>query len=119
MLSVCIGALERFGVLVTSRQRTAAAAGSSQADATLIGAFATTITGASGTNGVVLRNTKNPYTALVYSSAATNALLIYPPVGGTINSGSVNAAFSATARKPVVLYCLSKDGLTWVADLGA
>lgn len=110
------GSNERYGILETSVQRTIAAAGSSQTDATLIGANVTVVTGATGTNGVVLRATKkNPYTSLVYSSAATNALLIYPPVGGNFNNGVVNTPFSATARTPYYLTCISGDGLSWIA----
>lgn len=96
------GSNERFGVLETSRQRSVAASGSSQTDAALIGANVSLVSGASGTNGVVLRKGKAQYTGMIYSSAATNALLVYPPAGGTINNGSVNSPFSVTARKPAI-----------------
>lgn len=113
---VTIGSLEREGILVTARQGTIAAAGSSQTDAATGGGNVTVVTGASGTNGVIIGKPKvMGRQRIYYSSAATNALLIYPPVGGTINNGSTNAAFSATARTPVYLTSITADGLTWIA----
>ena len=101
------GSNERYGIIEGSRQRTIAAAGSSQTDATLIGANVTIVSGASGTNGVILRKGKNLYSGVIYPSAATNALLVYPPSGGTINGGSANASFSVTARKPAIFYFIT------------
>ncbi len=110
-----IGANERLGVLEIVRRKTVAAAGTSQTDAALIGANVTVVTGASSSNGVILRKTKNnPYTVLVYSSAATNALKVYPPVGGNFNDGVVNTPLSATAQTPYYLSCISGDGLSWI-----
>lgn len=112
------GSNERYGILEGSRQRTVAAAGSAQTDATLIGANVSLVTGATGANGVVLHKaSKGPYTGMIYSSAATNALLVYPPTGGTINNGSVNAAFSLTARKPVTF--MATTAIDFVFNLSA
>lgn len=113
------GSNERLAVLEGTRQRTIAAAGSAQADAALIGANITVVTAASGTNGVVLRKAKsgNPYTGMVYSSAATNALLVYPPVGGTINNGTANAALSVAARKPIFFVAVS--AVDFIVNVGA
>lgn len=114
------GSNERYGVLETSVQRTVAAAGSAQTDATLIGANVTIVTAASGTNGVILRKPKsanNFYTGAVYSSAATNALLVYPPTGGTINNGTINAALSLPARK--VGTFMSVNGTDFVINISA
>lgn len=113
-----IGSIERTGTIEAARQRTVAAAGSAQADAALIGANVSVVTGASGTNGVRLRPGKGlNYAGVVYSSAATNALLVYPPVGGTINNGSTNAAISVAARKPAIFW--SVDNLNFVINLSA
>lgn len=104
------GSNERYGVIEGSRQKAAAAAGSGQSDATLIGANLTIVSGASGTNGVILRKGKGSngtYAGVIYSSAATNALLVYPPTGGTINGGSANASVSVAARKPAVFYAIT------------
>lgn len=112
------GSNTRFGVLESSVQRTIAAAGAAQATATLLAPNVNIVTGATGANGVILPRAKNtPYTAMVYSSAATNALLVYPPVGGTINNAGLNAALSLPARKPVIL--TSINNIDFVANISA
>lgn len=112
------GSNERYGVIEGSRQKAAAAAGSGQSDATLIGANLTVVSGASGTNGVVLRKgKKNTYAGVIYSSAATNALLVYPPSGGTINGGSANASVSVSARKPAIFYGITD--IDFIVNLSA
>lgn len=112
------GSNERFGVIEGSVQRTVASAGSNQATAALIGANVSIVTGATGATGVVLRSAKNTsYGGMIYSNAATNALLVYPPVGGTINNGTLNAALSVAARKPATFYSI--DNLNFIVNLSA
>lgn len=53
------------------------------------------------------------------STAATNAVAVFPPTGGTVNGASVDAAFSMTAVKAALFKCMTDDGLTWIALLGA
>lgn len=116
------GSNERYGVIESAIQRTVAATGSGQSDAALIGANVSNVTSASGTNGVVLRKGKggNPYAGVVYSSAATNALLLYPPVGGAINGGTVNAALSIVARKPAIFWMIADGtGLNFIVNASA
>lgn len=99
-----------------------AAAGSTVADATELGKNVTfvEVTGADATKGVKVPEADAGAEVVIYSSAATNALKIYAPSGGKINSGSVDAAFSATARKPVLLKCLdaTAGAQHWLALLG-
>lgn len=120
---ITIGAAERIAILTGSRQRNVAATGSTQTDAAIIGANVNIISGADGTKGVALRKPKGltskltVYVALVYSSAATNALLVYPPVGGTINNGAVNAALSIAAQKPAIFW--SVNGTDFIALVGS
>lgn len=53
-------------------------------------------------------------------NGGANALLVYPPVGGTLNGGTATTGtVSVTAAKSVVLVCVSDDGLTWVTLAGA
>jgi hypothetical protein len=112
------GSNERFGVLEGSRQRSVAATGSSQTDAANVGRNVNLVTGADGTKGVILSPAKIVgQSYLVYSSAATNALPVYPPSGGTINSGTANASLSVTARKPVYFIATSK--IDFIAIVGA
>lgn len=52
---------------------------------------------------------------LVVNNGA-NALSVYPPVGGNINGGTLNAAFSVTNAKSALF---ESNGLTWFAILSA
>lgn len=77
------------------------------------------VTGATGNNGVLLPTASIPGAEIVLiSSAATNALLVYPPAGGAINYGTVNANQSITARKPVTFIALDTAG-NWMANISA
>jgi hypothetical protein len=46
----------------------------------------------------------------------SNALLLYPPIGGNINGGTVNASFSVTNGKAAIAI---SNGLTWFVNLSA
>lgn len=98
---------------------TIAGAGSTGADATAITAKITIVTGADATVGAILPagDGDTPAVYLVYSSAATNALKVYPPSGGAINAGSTDAAFSLTARKPCLFVRVSST--QWLAVMSA
>ena len=98
---------------------TIAAAGTTQATATAIGNDKPLVLISNNTaaNGVIL-----PVAAYIgqkitiYPQLATNAPLTYPPVGGSINSGTVNAGLATPARKAAEFICVSRDGLTWVTN---
>jgi len=98
---------------------TLAAAGTVQADATAIGNVAPFVIVSNNTaaNGLVL-----PAAAYIgqeitiYPALITNAPKIYPPVGGTINSGAVNASVATTARKAVQYTSIDRTGLNWVTN---
>lgn len=86
-----------------------AAAGSSQSDATALTAKINIVSAADGTKGVVLPagDGDTPAVYLVYSSAATNALKVYPPTGGNINAAAANAAHSLAAQTPALVVRVS------------
>lgn len=91
----------------------AAAAGSSQATATVIttpGGQILNVSGATGSNGITLPIALAGSEIMVYSNAATNALLVFPPLGGAVNNGTVNASASLTARKLHQLVALDNVG---------
>lgn len=44
-----------------------------------------------------------------------NTLNVYPPVGGAINNGSVNAAVTIAANGAAFLVCVDGAGLNWVS----
>jgi uncharacterized protein (AIM24 family) len=54
------------------------------------------------------------YTAINHGAST---LSVYPPTGGKIANGSVNAAFSVAANKTAFLLCI--DGTNWAASLSA
>lgn len=93
--------------------QTLAAAGTNQATGGVIRSSNVTVTGASGSNAVVLPVADIGDEILVYSSAATNALLVFPPVGGNINGAAANASFSATAQTPY--FFLKLSATQWIA----
>jgi hypothetical protein len=93
---------------------TVAAAGSAQSSAAVLPLTPSVlITSASGTNGVILPRIGKIEMNL-FSNAATNAVLVYPPVGGTINGGTSNASVSLAARTYGSFSSL--DGLNWTGS---
>lgn len=53
---------------------------------------------------------------VVVNGQATNALLVYPPVGGNFSAVAVNTAVSVPAGKTADFYCLG--GNVWAASIG-
>ena len=96
---------------------TIAAAGTTQATATAIGNEQpfVLISNNTAANGVVL-----PVAAYIgqeisiFPQLVTNAPLVYPPVGGTVNNGTVNAGVATPARKVAKFICIDRAGLNWV-----
>lgn len=96
---------------------TIAAAGTTQATGTAIGSDKpfVLISNNTATNGVVL-----PVAAYVgqeisiFPQLVTAAPLVYPPVGGTVNNGTVNAGVATPARKVAKFICVDRAGLNWV-----
>ena len=96
---------------------TIAAAGTTQATGTAIGNEQpfVLISNNTAANGVVL-----PVAAYIgqeisiFPQLVTNAPLVYPPVGGTVNNGTVNAGVATPARKVAKFICIDRAGLTWV-----
>lgn len=96
---------------------TVAAAGTSQGTGTPITTSLNIVTGASGTNAVVLPSCQVGDSVLIYSSAATNALLVFPDSGSSINALSANASYSLPAQKSCQLVRISAT--QWVTDTSA
>jgi hypothetical protein len=53
---------------------------------------------------------------VVVNSQATNALAVYPPVGGNFSAVAVNTAVSVPAGKTADFYCLG--GNVWAPSVG-
>jgi hypothetical protein len=60
----------------------------------------------SGT-GVMLPTNRVGAVVTIRNADGANALAVYPQPGGTINGGSVNAAYSLAAGSSVTLWCSS------------
>lgn len=86
-------ALANLGGAGARTEGTLAAAGTTQGTAAAITHESTSVTGASGTNGVILPATASGI-FVVLNSAAFNLVNIYPPVGAAFGTGIVNAADS-------------------------
>jgi hypothetical protein len=72
----------------------------------------TTVT---SSTGAVLPSARLADSGSVWNGGA-NTLSVYPPVGGKVNDGSVNAAYSVNAASGVVIF--ATDSLTWYAVAG-
>lgn len=96
---------------------TIAAAGTAQTDATAIGNTQPFVI---ISNNTAANGARLPTAAFigqnitVYPALVTNAPLVYPPVGGTINSGTVNAGVASTARKAIEYIAIDRTGLNYV-----
>lgn len=95
-----------------------AGAGTNQSTASQLVSPVTSVSGADATVGVRL---PVPGMAgrimVVYSSAATNALKVYPATGGTINNGSANASVNLAAR--VLGLFISTSATNWAHAVNA
>ena len=95
-----------------------AAAGTTQATATAVTDSFILINNNTAANGIVLPILNAGQEVWVFPQLATNAPLVYPPVGGSINAGTVNAGLATTARKLAIYTAI--DGLgNYVANLSA
>ena len=93
------------------------AAGTVQADATLLTTSLNLVTTATASTGVRLPPTKNatnnePLHFIVIRNAGANTINIFPAVGESINDGAADAAITLSASAGRILYTLG-DGV-WV-----
>jgi hypothetical protein len=83
------------------------ATGTTQATALQLGADINVCSTVAASTGVILQP-MNPGDEVIVRNGGANALLVYPPVGGTINALSANAGYSvATATPNATVRCLS------------
>ncbi len=100
---------------------TAAAGTSSQATAALLPMVSNHIitTGASN-SGVILppgNGTTDGMTAGDWMTVANytgNTIIVYPPAGGKLNNGTLNAGLSMTTGKTAIFSCIDGTGFTYV-----
>lgn len=101
------------GQVLDPTPATIAAAGTTQATAAALVNDVSVITNNTATNGVILPVATAGQTMYVTPALVTNAPLVYPPLGGTINFGAVNAGVAITARKMAQFIALDNTGLNW------
>lgn len=105
---------------VTGSVRTGAtAAGNSQATATAISNSTTVFSTVAASTGAILPTGLVAGDVLAVTNLGANSLSVYPPVGGTIQTGAANAAFAVGAGKTAQFRCVSNDGKTFVSLLSA
>ena len=98
------------GQIVDPTPLTLAAAGTTQATAAPVVNDVTTISNNTAANGVILPVPTAGQTFYIIPALATNAPLVYPPVGGSINFGTANAGVAITARKMAQFIALDTLG---------
>jgi hypothetical protein len=98
------------GQVVDPAPATIAATGTTQATAAPIVNDVTTITNNTAANGVILPVPSAGQRFFIIPALATNAPLVYPPVGGSINFGTANAGVAITARKMAEFVALDSVG---------
>jgi hypothetical protein len=95
-----------------------AAAGSTQATATSVTDSFILITNNTAANGIILPILTAGPEVWIFPQLVTNAPLVYPPVGGSINAGTVNAGLATPARKATIFKAI--DGLgNYVVNISA
>jgi hypothetical protein len=88
-------------------QNSLTATGSTQATALSIPADVNRFTTVAASTGAILP-AMNPGDEVQIINAGANALLVYPPVGGTINALGANAGYSvATATPSCFVQCIT------------
>ena len=96
--------------------QTVSAAGTTQAGATPLVAPGNIVSNNTAANGVILPVGTVNQSVWVYPALATNAPKVYPPLGGTINSGTVNASVAAPAQRETTFRAIDTTGLNWVTS---
>lgn len=93
-------------------QTAVTAAGTTQATAYPLVRDITFVSTTAAGSGVVLQSNLKSGDSIVVFNGGANALLVYPPLGGTINGGAANAGASLATLKGAVFICAG-DGLTF------
>lgn len=93
------------------------AAGATQGTATAIFADNVVVSNVATGTGVILPSNRQPSDDLFVINQGANALLVYPPVGGTIGLGATNAGLSVPSGKTAHFVAISATG--WAAVVSA
>jgi predicted RecA/RadA family phage recombinase len=107
------------GLLTLSVGASTAAAGSAVGDAAALPSGTASIyptSAGDGIKGVIISATdKVTGRTFLVTNGAAAVVKIYPPTGGAINNGSVNAAFSTASGGGALITCIDSAANTWSA----
>jgi len=103
-------------VLGTVSNTQTATGSSSQANSFAIVNDITIFTTAPSNSGARLPSTAGPGDSFVIANYDANTMIIYPPVGGILNGGSLNAGVNLTTKKSADCICI--DNLNFIVMLG-
>lgn len=95
---------------------TIAAAGSVIGNAVAIGSNVgvSIVTGADDAKGAILPTAQPGKVICVYNNTATKGLPVYPPVNGTLNDGSANAALTLEGKTLAIF--VATNSVNWAAS---
>lgn len=85
---------------------TLTATGTTQTTALALTADVNIVTTAAASTGVVLPSTLSAGDEIWVVNYGANSLAVYPPVGGKINNGTLNASISVSTNATVLLKCI-------------
>lgn len=91
----------------------ATATGATQTTAYPLGAVRTKFGVVAAGTGALLP-TGAPGDSYMVINYGANSLTVYPPVGGAINGGSVNAGVAVAAAATTNFTCVDPTGLNWI-----
>ena len=103
------------GTVIDPFVTTLSATGTTQAGAAPILAEIVTVPNNTTANGVILPVGIQGQRIWVYGQLAAAGPIVYPPVGGTINNGTLNAGAALVARQMRMYICSDTTGLNWIA----
>lgn len=96
---------------------TQTALGNSQATALALPSDFTVFTTVASSTGTILPSNCLPGDWFTIVNHGAQTLSVYPPVGGKVANGSLNAALSVGATKTAQIFCI--DALTFGASVSA
>ncbi len=92
--------------------------GTAQSGGTAITGAVNILTTSAGQTAFVLPSKHPVGSPVVLRNNTATAALVFPPSGGAVNGGSVDASFSVAQNKPVVAFA-HPNGLDWTLVLSA
>lgn len=116
--SISIGRVDSRATTSVASSDAVTGVGTAQVGAAALTGFINIVTTAVGQTAVILPALSASASPILVRVTSATAALVFPPAGGTINGGSVNASFSVAQNKPTLFY-VAENGLDYIAVLSA